>query len=141
MKHILFGSLAGMAMMAFSLGAFAQDTADPDAYHTDRDAYFQGKWHARMFERVRDDVKHVQMVTWPGGGDKFRLAKTADQLSELQGKFVAHDYDQKELDDVIGTLQRVVAYNKLRPRDHDMLNDDLMRLRNFRDHHDTWDER
>ncbi len=51
----------------------AQDRPrDDDSYHNDRDAYFHGEnWHGRLFERVRDDVEHVQPVTWPGGGDQF----------------------------------------------------------------------
>jgi hypothetical protein len=60
------------------------------------------------------------------------------ELDELQAKYVERGYDQPELDDVIGALQRVVADNRLSNRDRDMLTDDLHRLREFREHHEGY---
>ena len=139
MKSILLNCVAGLALagLSFTPALMAQDR--DDAYHNDRDAYFHGEsWHARLFERVRDDVRHVQDVTWPGGGDQYRLARTMQELSELQGKMAQRVYDEHELDDVIGALSRVVSDNRMAPRDRDILNDDLARLREFREHHEDW---
>jgi hypothetical protein len=140
MKNILFSSIAGAGLLIFSLTAtaMAQDR-DSDAYHHDRDAYFQGdNWHMRLFDRVREDVQHVQEVTWPGGGDQYRLDKTMDQLNDLQSKLANRVYDETELDRVIDTLGRVASYNRMAPRDRDILNDDISRLREYRDHHADW---
>jgi len=106
---------------------------DPDAYYRDRNAWFRNQnWRERFFERVRQDVEYVQSVTFPGGGDQFRLNRTLEQLNELQGKLAAGRFDERELDDVIAALQRVVRDNRLSGRDRDLLADDLARLREFR---------
>ena len=72
-----------------------------------------------MFERVKDDVEHVREVTWPSGGDTYRLDKTIGELNELQGKFASHDYDERELDDVIDALGaggQLQSHEPARPR-------------------------
>jgi hypothetical protein len=142
MKNFLFKSLAGAGLLVFSLttsSAFAQDR-DTDSYHSDRDARFQDQhWRGRLFDDVRDDVQHVQTVTWPGGGDNYRLDTTVQELNELQGKLANHVYDESDLDAVIGTLSRVVSDNRMAPRDREMLTDDLSRLRDYRAHHADWD--
>jgi hypothetical protein len=133
-------SLAGAGLLAFSFNgtALAQDR-DSDAYHQDRDAYFHGdNWHMRMFDRVRADVQHVQETTWPGGGDQYRLDKTMDELNDLQSKMANRVYDETELDRVIDELGRVASYNRMAPRDRDILSDDVARLREYRDHHADW---
>jgi hypothetical protein len=88
---------------------------------------------------VRADVEHVRSVTWPGGGDSYRLDRTVDQLNQLQTKLADHVYDERDLDDVIGVLSRVVSDNRMAPRDRDILTDDLTRMREYRDHHADWD--
>jgi uncharacterized protein YfkK (UPF0435 family) len=112
---------------------------DPDAYYRDRNAWFRGQnWRGQLFQRVRQDVEYVQSVTFPGGGDQFRLASTLEELDELQGKLAAGRYDEEELDDVIAALQRVVRDNRLSGRDRDLLTDDVDRLRDFRVRHEEY---
>jgi len=135
-KKLLF-SLAGAGLILFS---FAPTLAAQDEYYHDRDAYFHGEhWHGRVFERVKQDVEHVRTATWPsGGGDEFRLDRTVHELDELQTKLANHDYDERELDDVIESLGRVASFNRMAPRDRDILNDDISRLREYREHHADW---
>jgi len=142
MKRILLGSIAGAGLCLFSLTAVGQDRLGQDQiYHSDRDTYFHGEhWRARVFERVKQDVEHVRSMTWPsGGGDEYRLDKTVHELNDLQDKLAKHDYDEAELTDVIASLGKVASYNKMPPRDRDIMNDDLSRLRDFREHHADWD--
>ena len=139
-RNVLLSSIAGAGLLICSLTipAAAQDR-DSDAYHHDRDAYFQGEnWHARLFDRVRDDVRHVQEVTWPSGGDQYRLDQTMDELNDLQAKLGNHVYDETELHRVIETLGRVASFNRMAPRDRDILNDDIARMREYREHHADW---
>jgi hypothetical protein len=140
MKSILLNSLAGAGLLVFSLTATAQDRPrDDDSYHSDRDARFHDDhWRGRLFEDVREDVEHVRSVTWPGGGDEYRLGATVDELNQLQNKLADHVYDERQLDQVIGALSRVVADNRMSPRDRDILNDDISRLRDYREHHADW---
>ncbi len=139
MRNLLL-SLAGAGLLVFSFNAtaVAQDR-DSDAYHQDRDAYFHGdNWHMRIFDRVRDDLQHVQSVTWPEGGDQYRIDRTMNELNDLQSKLANRVYDETELDRVIDQLGRVASYNRMAPRDRDMLDDDIARLRDYRDHHADW---
>jgi hypothetical protein len=144
MKHLLLRTVAGTGLMLFGLSASMQAQAprDDDAYHRDRDGYYRGEqWRARMFERVRSDLDHVQTIAFSRGGDEYRLAKARQELDELQRAMADHRYDQRALDDVIGAIQRVVSDNRLSGRDRDILNDDLSRLRQYRERHDEWGAR
>ena len=115
---------------------------DRDAFYRERSDWFRGaNWRGQLFQRVRDDVRYVQSVTFSGGGDQYRLANVIQELDELQGKLSAGRYDERELDDVVGALQRVVQDNRMLPRDRDVLNDDLNRLRDFRARHDDYGAR
>jgi hypothetical protein len=143
MKRIFVKSIMGSGLLLVGLTAYAQDRdrdrdrdRDEDRYHrSDRGDQY---WRGRMFERVRDDLDHIQAVTSPFSGDQYRLNKVKQELNELQAKMAENRYDQAEIDDVIGAMQRVVSDNRLSGRDRDMLNDDLNRLRGFREHHDGY---
>jgi hypothetical protein len=60
---------------------------DWDSWHQDRDS------HARFFERVRQDLDHVQSAPF-SGADEYRIARTKQQLDELQSKAAESRYDQ-----------------------------------------------
>ena len=130
---MLFGLTASMQ---------AQRPRDDDSYHRDRDDYFRGdQWRARMFDRVRDDLNHVQTTWFSGGGDQYRIDKAKQELNELQTAMVEHRFNERALDDVVNAMQRVVSDNRLSDRDRSILNDDLARLRQFRERHDEWGAR
>lgn len=137
MKNILAKTLACSSLFLFGLSMTIQAAPQNNWYH-EREAFFHGEgWHMHLFDRVRDDLTHVQEVDFRGN-DQYRLAQTKDELNALQGKMAAHQYDQPQLDGVISNLQRVVSDNRLSPMNRDMLNDDLARLRDFRAHHNDW---
>jgi len=127
--------------MLFAVTAGAQDRdrnrdQDERAYHHgDRD---EGWWRGHLFQRVREDLDHVKSVTFPFSADQYRLSRTKQELNELQSKFESRRYDERQLDDVIGALQRVVSDNHLSRGDRDMLSDDLNHLREFREHHEGY---
>jgi hypothetical protein len=87
-----------------------------------------------LFARIREDLDHVQAVTFPFGNDQYRLARAKQQLDQLQEMLARGRYDRRELDDVVNALRKVVNDNRLAPRDRDILNDDLNRLQDFRAH-------
>jgi len=138
MKHLLRGlACSSLLLFAVSLTATAQDRdRDEERYH--RMARDEGWWRGHLFQRVREDLDHVQSVTFPFSPDQYRLSRVKTELNELQTKFDAHGYSPQEMDDVIGALSRVVADNHLSGRDRDVLNDDLNRLREFREHHEGY---
>ena len=131
MKQIVKAGLILLGCLGLNAGA-------QDWYH-DRDARFHAEeWRAHMFSHVKMDLEHVQNATWPHGGDRYRIDRTKHELDELQFKLENRRYDERELNDVIGSLHSVVADNRMGPRDREVLNDDLNRLRDYRAHHDRW---
>jgi hypothetical protein len=144
MKHLLIRTIAGTSLMLFGLsaGMQAQPPRDDDAYHRDRDDYYRGdRWRARMFDRVRDDVNHIQTTSFSGIRDQYRLERVNQQLGDLQSQMADHRYNERVLDDVISTLQRVATDDHVSARDRDILTDDISRLRQFHEHHDDWGAR
>ena len=144
MKHLLLRTVAGTGLMLFGVSASmqAQRPRDDDSYHRDRDDYYRGdQWRARMFDRIRDDLNHVQTTWFSGGGDQYRIDKAKQELNELQTAMAEHRYNERALDDVVVAMQRVVSDNRLSDRDRSILNDDLARLRQFRERHDEWGAR
>jgi hypothetical protein len=108
---------------------------DQGDWHRGRDEWARGdNWRERIFERVREDVTQIQRVTWPGGSDQYRLERTKQQLNELQGQMVRGHFDDRQLDDVIRALDRVVDDNRMAPRDREILRDDIRKLRDLREH-------
>jgi len=106
---------------------------DLDAFYREREEFYRGpNWRGRLFYRVRQDVEHVQAVTFPIGGDQFRLARTIQELDELQNQWGSGRYDERQLEDVVRALQRVLEDNRLSPRDRNLLTDDLERMRGLR---------
>lgn len=105
---------------------------DRDSYHSERDEAFRGQdWRAHLFVRIREDLDHVQAVSFPGG-DQYRIERARRELNQLQDLQDQGRYNRRQLDDVVMALGRVVADNRLAARDRDLLNDDLRRLQNFR---------
>jgi hypothetical protein len=140
MKRTLWNSItcASLLLFSFAAGQVAAQYHDDDAWHRTRDEFFAGQtWRTHLFERVRSDLDHVQEVAF-ARSDEYRIVNTEDKVSELQGKMAEGRYDQPELDEVVAGLERVIADNRLAPRDRDMLNDDLNRVKDYRAHHDDW---
>jgi hypothetical protein len=135
MCNVLRSATAATAFLILVGAAVAQA---PDWYQQREERFRGEQWRARMFTQIREDLDHVQAKTFPVGRDEFRLVRTKQQLDELQSNLAAHRYDEPKLDEVIATMQRVVADNRMSPRDRDILNDDLQRLRDFRAHHERW---
>ena len=141
MRRLLLRSIMGSGLLLLGLTAYSQDRdrdrdRDEDRYH--RTQRGEDWWRGRMFERVRQDLDHVQSVTFPFSPDQYRLNRVKQELNELQAKVAENRYDQPELDDVISAMQRVVSDNHISGRDRDLLNEDLTRLRAFREHHDGY---
>jgi len=104
----------------------------------ERDSFYQGEgWRMRLFDRVREDLDHVQATTL-AGDDQYRLVRTKEQLTNLQAKMAGHDYDEPQLDEVIASLNRILADNRLSARERDMLTEDMNRMREYREHRADW---
>lgn len=108
---------------------------DADGFYHDRAAAFRGdEWRRHLFARIREDLDHVEKITFPFGGDQYRIARAKQELDELQGLLAHGRYDRRVLDDVVRSLNNVVNDNRMAARDREVLNDDLSRLQDFREH-------
>ena len=135
MKKIFIAGLIVLGFMAVTASA-------QDWYH-DREGRFQGEgWRMHLFEHVRADIEHVQETSpWKAQREARRLERTKQELRDLQGKLESHgNFDGRELQDVIDSLVKSSNDQRLSPQDKNILNDDLNRLRDYRDHHEHWGE-
>ncbi len=125
---------AGLLMLAcFAFQAVAQDW-----YH-DRDMRYQGEqWRGHVFEHVKTDLDHIGSAIWAAGRERRRLDRTKQELVELQIKLANGRFDQHELNDVIDSIRKSADDDRLSPRDRNVLNDDLARLTDYREHHEGW---
>lgn len=129
MKNIL--TAAGVACLLLAGSVFAQRDEPRD----------ENFWRGHLFQRVREDLDRIQQSTPKLSVDQYRLVATKHDLDELQNKLEAKRYDQPELDKTISAVERVMMDNNLSARDHDLLREDLRRLRDFREHHDGYEAR
>jgi hypothetical protein len=139
MKSGLLTSITCAGLLLFSLAAqAAAPYQDDDSWRHTREEFFAStEWKLHMFDRIREDLDHVQDVAFHKKDD-HRIVETKKEITELQDKMAAGKYDEPKLNDVINRLEKVVADNRLSPGDRDMLNDDLSRARDYRAHHDNW---
>ncbi len=104
-----------------------------DRYYREREEWYRSEnWRERVFERTRQDLEYVARYSFRGD-DQYRLDRTFRELNDLQRDWATGRWDRRDLQDVIETLGRVVRDNRMSPRDRDMLDDDLNRLREMRD--------
>jgi hypothetical protein len=108
---------------------------DGDDFHRDREEVFRGRdWRTHLFSRIREDLEHVQSVTFPFGSDQYRISRAVQELNELQDMLGRGRYDRRELDDVVRALRQVLSDNRLARRDREVLTEDANRLQDFREH-------
>jgi len=144
---IALGGLAACFLMAGNISAQSRDRdrVNDDEYRYE-DRYHQAPrndnwWRGRVFQRIRTDLDHIQAVTPRFSPDQYKLARTKEELNELQTKLEQGRYDQPELDRVIGGLSRLANDSNLAERDRQMLSDDLNKMWQFREHHDDYGAR
>lgn len=134
-RSLLIKSSIISGLLLFGFSAFAQDRDEDTYHHLNRD---EGWWRGHLFQRVREDLDHIEAATPTISTDEFRVAATKHDLNELQGKMESHRYDQPELDRVISGVEKVLTNNRMSGRDRELLTEDLRRLRDFREHHDGY---
>jgi hypothetical protein len=119
----------GAILASFALSAVAQDW-----YH-EREERFRGEeWRAHVFMHVRSDLEHV----WSGRAadrERERLEKTKEELTKMQADLDQGRWDNGILNDVIDSIRKSANDDRLPPKDRDVLADDVVRLKDFQDHH------
>jgi hypothetical protein len=122
----------GVIMTALALSAIAQDW-----YH-EREERFRGEqWRGHVFLHVRSDLEHV----WSGRAsdkERRRIERTEEELTKMQADLDQGRFDNGILNDVIDSIRKSSNDDRLPPRDRNVLADDLVRLKDYQDHHNHW---
>ena len=123
-------SLAGSGLLLGALALGAQQYY-PQQYppQGDYQRYDRGRDHNRLLNRVRMDLDRAEDQAY--FGDRWRIARAKDMLSDFQNRMNSGNIDGRSLRVAIDQLQRVVDSNRLPSRSHDFLSDDLSQLRNL----------
>ena len=91
-----------------------------------------------LFNQVRNDLDRASRYSYASRSDIKRFDEARIHLFSFESRFDQGRYEKHELDDAIDRIQRVVANNSLDPRDRGALDEDLRRMRDyreFRNHH------
>jgi hypothetical protein len=124
---------ASLILVALALGAIAQDW-----YH-EREERFRGEqWKAQVFMHVRTDLDHVWSAVHASDKERARLDRTKEELTKMQADLDHGRWDNGMLNDVIDSIRKSSNDERLAPRDREVLADDLVRLKDYQDHHNHW---
>src|SRR5438067_1848979 len=86
-----------------------------------------------LFDRVRADLDRASSYPYASRSDRRRFDEARRELFDFESRFDRGRYEKHELDEAIDRLQRVVSYNSLEPRDRGALEEDLRRMRDYRE--------
>jgi len=121
---------AGVIVAALAFSALAQDW-----YH-DREERFRGEeWRPHIFMHVRTDLEHVWSAVRASDKERQRLERTKEELTQMQADLDRGRWDNGVLNDVIDSIRKSSNDERLAERDRAVLADDLVRLKEFQDHH------
>ncbi|MDP8979849.1 MAG: hypothetical protein M3O35_04570 [Acidobacteriota bacterium] len=131
MNGVLAKTVIGTSALLFAAGAFAQGYERERGYGRER-GYERG-YGGSPVERAMYDLNQVSSYGYRNRGDMRRINKAREELREFESKLARGRFDKGELDDAIGAIQHVVNSNWISPRDASVLQEDLYRLREFRE--------
>ncbi len=104
-------------------------------YYPDRD---YARRDRSLFDHVRMDLDRAANYPYSSRGDRKRFDEARRELFDFESRFDQGRYDKHELGEAIGRIDKVVTHNSLDPRDRGALEEDLRRMRDyreFREHH------
>lgn len=120
------------------IAALAVSVAAQDWYH-ERDERFRGEeWRRQVFLHVRSDLEHIWSANRAADRERRRLERTKEELTKLQADLDQGRWDNGILNDVIDSVRKSSNDERLAPRDRDVLADDVVRLKDYQDHHNHW---
>jgi len=130
MKRIV---IAGLAMAALAISVFGQDW-----YHEREERYRGEVWRRQIFVHVRSDLDHVWSAFRASDKERRRLERTKEELTRMQADLDQGRFDNGLVNDVIDSLRKSSNDDRLAPRDREVLADDVVRLKDYQDHHNHW---
>ena len=104
----------------------------PDDRYYGRDGYGYGNYGSfrlRLFDQVQ---AHLERAAYNAYGSRGRIERARKDVYDFERKLNEGRFDRHELDEAIGSMQRVVDSNSIDQRDRYVLLNDLARMREFR---------
>jgi len=127
----------GLALLMF-VGLFLASSAGAQDWYHDRDARFRGdQWRAHVFAEVRTDLDHIWSERHAADKERERIDRTKQELTDLQAKLDHGVWDNGRVNDVIDSLRKSANDNRLSERDRAVLSDDVNRLKDLQDEHNS----
>ena len=125
LSHILF---AAAALLWIAPGVNAQYRDRDDRYRT---------FGREPLDRVRADLNRAERdLNYLSQDELRRFRIVRDRIFEFQRNWERGRFDREALNETIRGLQNIIDRYRLRPRDRDLLADDLSRLRDMRERYD-----
>jgi len=87
-----------------------------------------------LFDRVRSDLDRAGSYRYASRADQKRFDEARRELFDFESRFDRGRYDRHELDQAISRIEKVVSHNSLDPRSRAALEDDLRRMRDYRNY-------
>jgi hypothetical protein len=129
MNRILFAlAITSTMLTASAFGQYDRPYGDRDYARQDRS----------LFDRARMDLDRASSYPYASRNDRKRFDDARVKLFAFESRFDQGRYDKHDLSEAIDHIQHVVDSNSLDPRDRGALEDDLRRMRDyreFRNHH------
>lgn len=136
MKRFVKAVLISWGLLALCVGAFAQDRdrdRDHDRGFWDRDRMMR-EYRGAFYDRLQDDLARAETARYLRGDDLRKFDRAHREVGEFQAKWSRGIFDPREMDEAIGSVQRVADIPTLRREDREHLREDLARMRSFRAH-------
>jgi len=132
MSRLIHRLVVGGALLVIGGAANAQPPGryDPrdNPYHT---------YGREPLDRVRGDLNRAaRNLNYLSEGEMRRFDRVRERIAEFQRKWERGRFDREDLDEVIAGLNGLIERNRLRPRDREILMDDVERLRHLRERYD-----
>jgi hypothetical protein len=120
------------------LGALAVAAIAQDWYHEREERYRGEEWRRHVFLNVRTDLDHVWSAFHASDKERERLERTKNELTKMQEDLDHGRWDNGILNDTIDSIRKSSNDERLSPRDRQVLADDVIRLKDYQDHHNQW---
>jgi hypothetical protein len=86
-----------------------------------------------LFDRTRADLDRAGAYPYSSRADRKRFDEAKHELFDFESRFDQGRYERHELDEAIDRIQHVVSHNSLDPHDRGALDEDLRRMRDYRE--------
>ena len=126
-------AMVSLILTACAVSAVAQD------WYQEREERFRGEaWRPRIFLHIRTDLEHIWSAGRAADRERNRLERTRQELTKMQADLDQGRFDNGLVNDVIDSLRKSSNDDRLAPRDRQVLADDVIRLKDYQDHHNRW---